>query len=128
MPKPPSSPTRFRSKCPVACALDLVGDKWTLLVLRDCFLGKSKYADFQHSPESIPTNILADRLKKLERNGLVSKKKYQQRPVRHEYLLTPKGRALGPVMRELVAWSNRYIKQTLRLSEEQMEAILSRAG
>src|ERR671916_2191665 len=74
-----------RSACPVACALDVVGDRWTLLVIRDLLAGKSRYGDFLASPEKIPTNILADRLKRLEREGLVSRLPYSVRPPRYEY-------------------------------------------
>ena len=67
-----------RSTCPVACTLDILGDKWTLLVIRDLFLGKKTYGDFQSSPEGIPTNILAERLKRLVEKGIVRKYPYQE--------------------------------------------------
>ncbi len=66
-----------RSLCPVACALDVVGDRWTLLVIRDLFAGKSRYGDFLASAEKIPTNILADRLKRLEREGIIGARSLQ---------------------------------------------------
>ena len=102
-----------RSICPVACTLDILGDKWTLLVVRDLIMGKKTYSEFQQSPESIPTNILAERLKRLQAQGVVTKEKYQDRPVRYEYSLTEKGRALGPVLLAMVKWGNRYIEGTL---------------
>ena len=103
----------LRSSCPIANALDLVGDKWTLLVVRDLmFLGKRRYGEFSQSPESIPSNILADRLKRLEKTGLVTKKPYQQNPVRYEYRLTKQGAALFPVLREMIRWANKHIPGT----------------
>lgn len=102
-----------RSPCPVSCVLDLLGDKWTLLVVRDLLLGKSTYTEFQRSPEGIPTNILADRLKRLVEKGIVDKEQYQQRPVRYAYRLTDKGRDLFPVLSAMIDWGNRYIDGTV---------------
>lgn len=101
-----------RSSCPVACALDLIGDKWTLLVVRDLLAGKKTYSEFQGSPENIPTNILADRLKRLSEHEIVVKNPYQDNPVRYEYLLTRKGKELGKVLRVLVIWGEKYIPGT----------------
>lgn len=101
-----------RSPCPIASALDIVGDKWTLLVVRDMFLGKATYSELQKSPEKIPTNILADRLKRLEQGGIISKQSYQQRPLRYAYRLTKKGYDLGGILKAMVAWGNRHIPGT----------------
>lgn len=103
-----------RSRCPVACVLDIIGDKWTLLVVRDLFFGKRLFKELQDSLERIPTNILADRLKRLETAGIVRREAYQQRPVRYAYSLTEKGMDLQPVMRSLIEWSNKYIPGTAR--------------
>src|SRR5437016_4055589 len=81
----------LRSPCAVACTLDLIGDKWSLLVVRDLFRGKATYNELQNSPERIPTNLLADRLRKLEEAGLIAKSAYQEHPVRFAYGLTEKG-------------------------------------
>jgi DNA-binding HxlR family transcriptional regulator len=97
-----------RSPCPIATALDILGDKWTLVVLRDLFMGAARYGAFLASPEKIPTNILADRLKRLVAEGLAEKQPYQARPVRYEYRLTDKGRRLLPVLQELCRWTNRF--------------------
>ena len=99
-----------RSSCPIANALDLLGDRWTLLVIRDLlFLGKRRFGELLGSPEGIPTNILSDRLRRLEEGGLVEKSAYQLRPPRYEYQLTPKGMDLLPVLRALVEWALRYL-------------------
>ena len=107
-----------RSPCPVACLLDIVGDKWTLLVVRDITMGKRMYSEFVTSPENIPTNILADRLKRLIKDGIIKKQPYQQKPVRYEYLLTEKGEDLKQVMKSMVKWSNKHISGTY--TEEQI--------
>ncbi len=99
----------WRSPCPIARALDIVGDKWTLLVVRDLVLGKQTYTELQSSPEKIPTNILADRLRRLEQHGLLKKRRYQAHPPRYSYHLTPKGQALGDALHEIVEWGLRYI-------------------
>src|SRR3989442_3306363 len=87
-----------RSNCPVACTLDLVGDRWTLLIVRDLLAGKTRYSEFLTSEEKIPTNLLAERLKRLEQEGLVERVPYSQRPPRAEYHLTDEGRRLGGVL------------------------------
>jgi DNA-binding HxlR family transcriptional regulator len=103
-------PDGYRSTCPIANVLDIVGDKWTLLVVRDLLmLGKRRYGEFQASPEAIPTNILAERLKRLEAAGLVKKELYQDNPPRAEYFLTRKGADLGPILKAMGQWGHRYI-------------------
>ena len=100
----------LRSRCPVACVLDIVGDRWSLLVIRDLMRGKRRYAEFLASPEGIPTNILADRLKRLKKAGVITARRYSQHPPRVEYALTPKGEDLRPIMRAMVAWGVRHVE------------------
>ena len=91
-----------RSQCPVARTLDILGDKWTLLILRDTLLFKSRsFADFEQSPENIPTSLLADRLKRLVENGFLTKVPYQEKPVRYHYVPTEKADAVLPVIRAM---------------------------
>jgi DNA-binding HxlR family transcriptional regulator len=99
---------RRRSYCPVACTLDLVGDRWTLLVVRDLVRGKKRFADFLASSERIPTNILTERLARLRKAGVITAVKYSVHPPRVEYVLTPKGEDLRPIMREMVQWGVRH--------------------
>jgi len=106
--KPESGPIR----CPVAGALDLLGDRWTLVVVRDLLVGKSRYGEFQASLEGIPTNILAERLKRLEASGIVERVAYRERPLRHEYRLTEKGQELRGVVRALREWGLKNIPGT----------------
>jgi DNA-binding HxlR family transcriptional regulator len=105
-----------RSMCAVANSLDILGDKWSLLVVRDLLQGKSTYGELANSPESIPTNILADRLKRLESTGIVTSTPYQERPVRYAYTLTPKGSALGEVLLAIVRWGKQHIPGTVALN------------
>lgn len=110
---PPSGPETFkRSPCPITNTLEIIGDKWTLVVVRDLFLGKKTYSEFQASPEGIPTNILADRLKRLEQAGIVEKTPYQQKPVRYEYRLTVRGKELGKVLKAVKEWGLKHIPGT----------------
>jgi DNA-binding HxlR family transcriptional regulator len=103
--------TNYRSKCPLATALDVIGDKWSLLVVRDMCMEKSRYGEFLAAPEGIPTNILADRLRRLEETGIVKKKPYQLKPLRYEYILTLKGADLLPVLQELAIWANKHVPE-----------------
>jgi len=93
-----------RSNCPVACSLDVLGDRWTLLIIRDLLLGKSRYSEFLASAEGIPTNILADRLRRLEQAGLILGSQYSGHSRRRAYTLTESGRALGVTIRALRDW------------------------
>lgn len=117
--------TPRRSVCPVAGTLDIVGDKWSLLIVRDMRDGKRTYGEFVASPEGIPTNILADRLRRLEEAGIVAREAYQEHPPRYAYALTEKGRDLGDVVRAFVRWGKKHIPGTMTLSEV---AARSRAG
>jgi DNA-binding HxlR family transcriptional regulator len=107
---------RARSSCAIACTLDVVGDKWSLLVIRDLLHGKSTYGEMLQSPEGIPTNMLADRLKRLEEAGIIASEAYQERPVRYAYKLTPKGRDLGEVLGAIVRWGKKHIPGTRTLT------------
>lgn len=106
-----------RSACPIANTLDLVGDKWSLLVIRDLLHGKRTYGELADSPEKIPTNILADRLKRLEDAGIIVSSAYQERPTRYSYALSKKGTALGDVLLAFVRWGRTHIPGTQTLKE-----------
>ncbi len=101
-----------RSGCPIANTLDIVGDKWSLIIVRDMLTGKKRYGEFQDSPEGIPTNILASRLKRLTAAGLITKTPYQKHPPRYAYALTKKGRALIPVVQAMCVFGNGHIPKT----------------
>ena len=99
----------FRSQCPIASSLDLFGDRWTLIVLRSIFVGARRFGELAAASDRIATNILADRLERLERYGLVSRRAYQDAPPRYEYALTEAGADLLPVLQALAAWGGRHI-------------------
>ncbi|MEN8762935.1 MAG: helix-turn-helix domain-containing protein [Thiogranum sp.] len=102
-----------RSKCPVTFALDRFGDKWSLLVVRDLmFRGKETYGEFLESGEGIATNVLADRLKCLETDGLIEKSGDPENKRRILYRLTDKGLDLAPVLLEMMRWSAKYDADT----------------
>jgi DNA-binding HxlR family transcriptional regulator len=103
-----------RSACPVACTLDVLGDRWSLLVVRDLLRGKRRYAEFLASSEQIPTNILAERLKRLVAHGIIEPHRYSAHPPRMEYVLTPKGEDLRPVLRSMLEWGLQHVPGTRR--------------
>jgi DNA-binding HxlR family transcriptional regulator len=95
--------------CPVARTLDLIGERWTILLLRDLLLrGPRKFQDFEASLPGVAPNTLSARLKSLEENGLVQRQLYNERPPRLEYVLTEKGKSLGPVLKALRDWGSRH--------------------
>jgi DNA-binding HxlR family transcriptional regulator len=94
--------------CPVARTLDIVGDRWTLLVLRDISLGHTRYSQLLDSCSGISTNLLSDRLKKLEERGFVERALYSDHPPRAEYRLTDKGTDFGHVIRAMYRWGIKH--------------------
>ncbi len=97
-----------RSPCPVACLLDIVGDRWTLLVVRDLILGRTRFGEFSASPEGIPTNILSERLVRLQEHGLVEQVPVEEGAKRLQYQLTVKGKALRPVLAAMRDWGLKW--------------------
>jgi DNA-binding HxlR family transcriptional regulator len=98
-----------RSACPISFTLDILGDKWSLLILRDMiFAGKSAYGEFLSSDEKIATNILADRLSTLESQGIINKTVSSSNKSKFVYTLTEKGGALLPVIMEITVWGAQY--------------------
>jgi DNA-binding HxlR family transcriptional regulator len=95
--------------CPVARTLDLIGERWTILILRDLFLqGPRRFQDFQESLRGVAPNTLSARLKTLERRGIVARKLYSQHPPRLEYRLTDRGKTLGPVVKAMRDWGRQF--------------------
>ena len=102
----------FRSNCLVSSALDVMGDKWSLLIIRDMlFEHKKTFKDFSSSEERIATNILSDRLSKLEEFGIISKGKLPDNKKTNIYTLTEKGIELMPVLLELLLWSDKNVRE-----------------
>ena len=97
--------------CPISTTLDILGDKWTLLIIRDLmFRGKKTYGEFLQSEEKIATNILADRLLILEKAGIVKKLAFPGNRVKNLYQLTPKGIDLMPTLLEILLWGDKYFE------------------
>jgi len=123
----------LRSPCPIGGALDVIGDRWTLLVMRDLlFYEKRRFADMLASPEGIASNILADRLERLERCGLIERRRYQDHPPREEYHATGRGQDLVPLLRELIRWGQRHVPGTAKQPPQPLspgvQALIARYG
>src|SRR5258706_10607500 len=102
-----------RSDCPIHVALDVFGDAWSLLIVRDLMLkGRTTYSQFLRAEEGIATNILADRLTRLERDGIITKDRAAAGGVGVRYLLTPMGADLLPILLEIIRWSARHDPKT----------------
>ncbi|MCG8432557.1 MAG: helix-turn-helix transcriptional regulator [Gammaproteobacteria bacterium] len=131
MPAGATKPHATKTACPIAFAVDLIGDRWTLLVIRDLmFHGKRYYGELLASEEGIATNVLADRLLKLEENGIVTRHDDPDNRKRIRYQLTKKGKALMPALLELVRWSGKHDPKTgapkafLRRLEKDREGLM----
>ena len=108
-PRPNSA--HYDMRCPIARTLDIVGERWTILILRDLVTGgPRKFQDFERSLSGISPNTLSSRLKRLEDTGIVERRFYEQHPPRAEYVLTEKGKELGPVLRTLFDWGQRHTR------------------
>lgn len=101
--------TQFRSGCPIASALDIVGDKWSLVLLRSMVVGATSYSDFLAAPEGISTNILSERLRRLEEAGLIVQRHRRRGSQRGAYALTERGAGLLPTLQELARWGEAHL-------------------
>lgn len=113
----------YNQDCPVARTLDVIGDRWTLLIIRDLFLGRSRFSEFLGSSPGMPPRLLSQRLKRLESYGLAERVVYSQYPLRAEYRLTEKGRSLFPVLYAMGSWGAAHLFEDdpeLRKSVEQV--------
>jgi DNA-binding HxlR family transcriptional regulator len=98
-----------QQNCSVARALDVIGERWSILILRDLFLqGPRRFQDFQESLTGVAPNTLSARLKTLEAQGVIARLLYNEHPPRLEYYLTEKGKGLGPILKALKNWGNRF--------------------
>ena len=110
---------------PVALTLDILGDRWTLLIIRDLLAGLSKFSTLTESLPGIPSNLLAERLKHLQRNKIVDRIYYSEYPPRAEYLLTPRGQELAKIIAALADWGN---KNALPKGEPKLDFVHSDCG
>ncbi len=129
----------FRCDCPITSALDILGDKWMLVIVKQMLMeGKETFKDFTESAESIATNILSVKLKLLEEAGILTKNKLPNNKKTNLYLLTEKGLALTPIIVELANWSDKHLRdanpamqngagmELLRKDKETFAAILEK--
>lgn len=125
------SRAKQRSGCPLSISLDVFGDRWSLLIIRDIMVrGLRTFSEFRHSSEKISTNILADRLRHLEKAGLIVAERAAEDARSIHYRLTPKGIALAPAMLELFIWAAHHEPtgapaEFVRQMEQNREAILA---
>jgi len=117
-----------QDSCPVARALDVVGDRWTLLVLRELLLAPRKFSELLELLNGISPNLLAERLKMLKSAALLEQQFYSEHPPRARYSLTEKGRALGPVVHGLASWGVEYEFSDAQKADPQVADMLARLG
>lgn len=99
----------YELNCPVARTLDLIGDRWTILILRDLLLNRTRrFQDFSNAFPGLTPSVLSARLKELEEAGVIESRLYSDHPPRSEYLLTGRGRTLGPILRALRQWGQAH--------------------
>ena len=130
----PVSKSRRRSGCPLNASIEMLGDRWSLLIIRDMMVrGYRSFKEFLHSDERIATNILADRLKKLEAYGIIKTQKDPADGRKLTYLLTAKGIDLAPVLTEMVLWAaaheqtgNQALVRALQKDKEQFQTQVRR--
>lgn len=119
----------WRSRCPVACSLDLFGDRWTLLVIRDLSLGRQRFKEFMASPEHIPTNILTDRLERLRMEGLVETVPAADGSRYPAYRLTTKGEAAREVLAAMRDWGLKWLHGTrVMMKPQEVRPVVNSGG
>lgn len=113
-----------RSPCAISNVLDIFGDKWTLLIVRDLiFHGKHEYKEFLASPEGIATNILSNRLKRLQAAGVVQEISHPENRSRKLYYLTKKGKALLPILKEMLLWGEKFLPEKTEIMKPIFERL-----
>lgn len=123
--KAKNKPVKFRSDCPISSALDMFGDTWSLLLVRDMvYFGARTFKDFSEAAEGISSARLSDRLTKLESLGIITKKKHRSNKKVYLYQLTPKGYDLFPVIADLVLWSHKYLNHHISDAAKQFANML----
>jgi len=117
-------PKRYGQPCPVAKSLELLGERWTLLVIRDLLAGPRRFQDLLASLDGIAPNVLSERLKVLEEHGVIGREFYSEHPPRAAYTLTPRGRDLGKVVGALAVWGSRHLHRNATLVHDDCDAAL----
>jgi DNA-binding HxlR family transcriptional regulator len=102
-------PRKYDLKCPIAGTLDIIGDRWAILILRDLFLhGARRFQDFEATLPGLTPSVLSARLKSLEADKVIATRSYEVHPPRVEYYLTSKGRELGPILKAMRSWGEKH--------------------
>lgn len=101
----------YGQDCPIAMTLDVIGERWTIIILRDLYFGRSRFNDLLASSPGMSTKILSERLKLLEHHGLVERRIYSEHPLRAEYALTENGLSLEPVLNAIGMWGGKHLVQ-----------------
>jgi DNA-binding HxlR family transcriptional regulator len=115
---------QYRQSCPVAKSVEVLGERWTLLIVRDLLSGPRRFQDLQRSLPGIAPNVLSARLQALEEHGVVTRRFYSEHPPRAEYILTARGRELGVVVGALAVWGSRHLHRQTALVHEDCETPL----
>ncbi|MFS0781773.1 winged helix-turn-helix transcriptional regulator [Bacillus sp. 1P06AnD] len=105
---------QYTLSCNIAQTLNLIGDKWSLLILHELLMGRQTFNEIQQGLETIPVNLLSNRLKRLEEDGLISSELYQTHPPRYKYLLSASGADLGDVFNSLIIWGNKHLEPAFK--------------
>lgn len=113
----------FRSNCPISCSLDTIGDKWSMLIIRDLFLGKKTFMELSTSPEKISSSILAQRLKIMVKFGLIVRVDLASNKKTKHYKLTPSGESLVPMLNLLNTWGTKYLGTFTSIENKLLSAI-----
>lgn len=100
---------KYELSCNIAQTLNIIGDRWTLLILHEIFLGKKTYRELEERLTGIASNLLSNRLKELEKNGFIKSEPYQKAPVRYSYSITKKGADLREVFNALILWGHKHL-------------------
>jgi DNA-binding HxlR family transcriptional regulator len=120
-------PKHYGQSCPVAKSLEFLGERWTLLIVRDLFTGPKKFHDLLKSLAGVAPGVLSHRLKILEDHGIIQRRLYSEHPPRAEYTLCERGIELRPVIRALGIWGSRHLHPTLRLVHERCDTPIEMA-
>ncbi len=115
----------YDQDCPIARTLDIVGDRWTLLIVRDLFIGLTRFNEFLKSSPGIPPKILSNRLKKLQQHDIIERRVYSEHPLRAEYTLTETGRSLRPVLHAIGEWGFEHLFEGEEDLRDQVRGIVA---
>jgi DNA-binding HxlR family transcriptional regulator len=120
-------PKQYRQSCPVAKSLEFLGERWTLLIVRDLFTGPKKFHDLLSSLNGVAPGVLSHRLKILEEHEIIKRRLYSDHPPRAEYALRERGLELRPVIRALAIWGSRHLHPELTLVHDRCETAIEMA-